>query len=160
MRQIIWLCLVVFICVTMPASAQIYRWVDENGATVFSDTPPADATEFNAYDDFRHTTVTGTPQPVERKPQPAVTEEEPQQSPRGKNQVELYVTSWCPYCEKAIGFFKSKNIRVAVYDIEKDREARKRKEELDNSRGVPFAVVNGTRIHGYNVSLYTKALKR
>ena len=76
-----------------------------------------------------------------------------------KNQVDLYVTSWCPYCKQAIQYFQSKGVKAKVYDIEKNKNAAARKDKLDNKKGVPFAVVNGTRIHGYAPNLYGKALK-
>ncbi len=76
-----------------------------------------------------------------------------------QNQVELYVTSWCPYCKKARQFFESKGIAYKVYDIEKDSKAAARKRKLDSKKGVPFAIVNGTAIHGYSAERYAGALK-
>ncbi len=72
--------------------------------------------------------------------------------------VELYVTSWCPYCKNAEEFFRSRGIATTIYDIEKDAKAASRKRKLDNREGVPFAVVNGWKIHGYSPEQYTDAL--
>jgi glutaredoxin len=77
---------------------------------------------------------------------------------QGNSQVELYVTSWCPYCRKAIDFFRSKGIYYVVYDVERDESAARRKKELDPRNGVPFAVVNGVKIHGYSPEAYQKVL--
>ncbi len=77
----------------------------------------------------------------------------------GSDQVELYVTSWCPYCRQAIDFFRSRGINPVVYDIERDDNAARRKKELDPSKGVPFAVINGVKIHGFSDYAYLKALK-
>jgi len=74
--------------------------------------------------------------------------------------VELYVTSWCPYCKNAKDFFYSKGIPVTVYDIEKDKKAAARKKKLDTRSGVPFGVVNGVKIHGYSPEQYTEALNK
>ena len=74
------------------------------------------------------------------------------------DQVELYVTSWCPYCRQAIDFFKSRGINYVVYDIERDDNAARRKRGLDHRRGVPFAVINGIKIHGFSEEAYLKAL--
>ena len=74
------------------------------------------------------------------------------------DQVELYVTSWCPYCRQAIDFFRSRGINYAVYDIERDDNAARRKKELDPRKGVPFAVINGIKIHGFSEKAYLKAL--
>jgi glutaredoxin len=72
--------------------------------------------------------------------------------------VELYVTSWCPYCRQAIDFFRSRGINYVVYDIEQDDNAARRKKELDPRKGVPFAVINGVKIHGFSEEAYLKAL--
>jgi glutaredoxin len=75
-------------------------------------------------------------------------------------QVELYVTSWCPYCKQAENFFRSQGIPYTAYDIEKDSSAARRKEQLDSSRGVPFAIINGQMIRGYSAEAYREALKK
>jgi glutaredoxin len=72
--------------------------------------------------------------------------------------VELFVTSWCPYCKKAINFFRSHDIPYVVYDIEKDPVAARRKRELDPSPGVPFALINGHKVRGYSEEAYSRAL--
>ena len=72
--------------------------------------------------------------------------------------VELYTTSCCPWCKKAKAFFRSRGIAFIEYDIEKDKEAARRKMQIDRQQGVPFAVINGEGIHGYNVRAYKDAL--
>jgi glutaredoxin len=76
------------------------------------------------------------------------------------NRVELYVTSWCPYCRQATDFFRSRGIRYVLYDIERDHSAARRKKELDPRKGVPFAVINGAKIHGFSEKAYLKALNQ
>jgi len=73
--------------------------------------------------------------------------------------VELYITSWCPYCQKARDFFRAKGIPFTEYDIEKDKEAAIRKRHLDNRNGVPFVVIDGRGIHGYSEAAYEAVLK-
>ena len=72
--------------------------------------------------------------------------------------VELYITTWCPYCQKAMKFFESRGISFTAYDIEKDQDAARRKNQLDSRRGVPFALINGIPIHGYSEQAYLRAL--
>lgn len=72
--------------------------------------------------------------------------------------VELYTTSWCPYCKDARKFFLSRGISFSEYDIEKDEEAARRKNELDNSRGVPFAIICGQPVRGFSTVAYERAL--
>lgn len=79
-------------------------------------------------------------------------------SPSKSHQVELYITSWCPYCKKAVNFFQSRGITFAAYDIEKDENAARRKKQLDSRNGVPLAVIDGQKIHGYSDESYMRAL--
>lgn len=73
--------------------------------------------------------------------------------------VELYTTSWCPYCQKARDFFRSRGIAFKEYDIEKDKEAALRKRQLDTRNGVPFVLIDGRGIHGYSEAAYEAVLK-
>ncbi|MGC1403849.1 MAG: glutaredoxin domain-containing protein [Thermodesulfobacteriota bacterium] len=72
--------------------------------------------------------------------------------------VEIYVTDWCPYCAQAIKFLQANQIQYVAYDIEKDSQAAKRYRELSGRRGVPFAIINGKKIHGFSAQTYSKAL--
>lgn len=87
-------------------------------------------------------------------------------SPANKNQavaphVDLYITSWCPYCKKAIMFMHKNNIAFNAYDIEQDFNAAARKEKLaPDYSGVPLAVVNGITIRGFSESKYREALEK
>lgn len=74
------------------------------------------------------------------------------------NNIELYVTSWCHYSQKAIAFLESKRVPFEVYDIEKDAAAASRKNQMTTKKGVPFAVIYGQKIHGFSEASYQKAL--
>lgn len=143
---------------TLPALADIYKWVDENGTVHFSDTPPATEGEVE--------TVDAEPAYV-----PDETEEVEPESEQGEsgstdsgvslaklNTVDLYVTNWCPYCRKAEDYFRARGIEFTAYNVDTDREARQRKFEMSGRSGVPFAVVNGVRIRGFDPAGYQKAL--
>ena len=71
--------------------------------------------------------------------------------------VELFVTSWCPYCAKAKDYFKAKGIAFTVHDIEKDQAAARRFQQY-GKQGVPLVLINGTVIAGYSIAEYEKAL--
>lgn len=73
--------------------------------------------------------------------------------------VEVYGTKWCPYCQAAVKFFRSRGVPVVEYDVETDQAAAKRKETLDPKPGVPYTVIDGHGIHGYSAPLYEKLLK-
>lgn len=134
---IVGICIVFFqFCFMTFAEAKLYTWVDRNGVTRRTYYPPP-------------------PEQVMKKgsKKPTV------QRSIARNNVELYVTSWCPYCKKAITYFKERGISITVYDIEKDPDAAARKKEMDTSGGgVPFAVINGYYVSGYSPSYYERVL--
>lgn len=121
------------------ASAKLYTWTDRNGIVRRTYYPPPP-------DQVRQNTAPEAAPAVQRQVR--------------SNQVELYVTSWCPYCKKAIQYFQDRGITFTVYDIEKDPAAAKRKQSLDGRGGVPFAVINGTAVHGYAPEQYAEALQK
>lgn len=138
-KKLLLLCCFTFIAqgFVAPASyAKLYTWTDRSGKirrTYYP--PPANQVQKKRV--------------VKRTTTHAVT----------RNSVELYTTSWCPYCKKAIHYFQSKGIAYTVYDIEADKQAAARKKKLDGRGGVPFAVINGKKIHGFSANAYEAALQ-
>jgi len=72
--------------------------------------------------------------------------------------VELFVTSWCPYCKRAESFFRREGVKFNKFDVEKDPKARARFQKLNPSGGVPVALINGRKIKGYSEDAYLRAL--
>ena len=160
--------LVVLIFSVGTSSAEIYKWVDDNGVMHFSDTQPGHISDWEEEETSASSNQTlqnsgsqkvkldtdtiseildqlkGDEEETENKQQPT---------------VELYVTSWCPWCKKAKSFFSSGGIAFTEYNIEKDQEAARRMRSLTKSRGVPFAVINGRHIQGYSEADYSQALQ-
>ncbi len=82
----------------------------------------------------------------------------PDYSKRHEEQVVMYATDWCPYCEKAREFMKDNGIAYHEYDIEKSREGREQYDSLGGN-GVPLMVVNGNVIHGFSAGRIRKHLR-
>lgn len=142
------------------ASADFYKWEDEEGNIHITDYPPpkkaakkvkVHATDSNA----------APPRPAPAK-EPAPPTPSPGTPPvaetRATHEVILYTTSWCPYCRQAKAFFESRGIPYTEYDIEKDPEAAARQKQIGG--GVPFAIVNGEYISGYAPGAYDAALRK
>jgi glutaredoxin len=151
------------------AEAKMYKWVDENGVTHFTDTPPPDEVAEDSVSTMP--TVTYTPPPetsagssrseavrqkIDRiRPTPRAT------SRRGRTpKVEMYSTSWCGYCKKAKAFFQGQGVSVAEYDVEKDKAAAIRMKRLGGGKSVPFVVIGDAKIQGYSEAAYLQALGR
>ena len=78
-----------------------------------------------------------------------MSESAPSQRERFNGTVELYVTSWCGYCKKALSYVKSQNINYVAYDIENDSAALKRYREL-GGHGVPLIIIGKHKMSGYS----------
>ncbi len=123
---------------TLPVQAEIDEWFGTDEVPL-SSSEPANPVSGENRNDLK-----------------AKTDDQNQAAP----QVDLYVTSWCPYCKKAIAFLHKNNIAFNEYDIEEDLDAAKRKETLaPDYAGIPLAVINGIIIPGFNEGRYQKALK-
>lgn len=72
--------------------------------------------------------------------------------------VEIFITDWCRYCTQAVEFLRQNNVPYVAYDIEKDKSAARRKEQLSGRRGVPFAIINGKKIQGFSEEAYSRLL--
>ncbi len=64
--------------------------------------------------------------------------------------VILYATDWCGYCEKTRQFLDENHIQYIEYNIEKSAEARQQHAAL-NAKGVPVLDIKGTIIYGYDM---------
>ena len=82
------------------------------------------------------------------------------QSNSSKTKVEIYTTSWCPYCKKAKEYLVKKGVAYLDHDIERDKDALRRRDELASDGGVPVAVINGKVIVGFIKEEYDAALEK
>ena len=73
------------------------------------------------------------------------------------NEVILYATEWCGYCQKTRELFKENNISFVEYDIEKSERRRKEHKRL-GGRGIPLLKINGKIIHGYQPQMILASL--
>ena len=97
--------------------------------------------------------------PEEYRDQVKATETSPARPRRAEPRVEIFVTSWCGYCQKLEKFLKSKRIQYSRYDIEKSTSARQRYQKLGGT-GVPVVKVGSHVIRGYDTDAILKHLKR
>ena len=157
-------CFGVFVMATV-ANAQTYQWVDDHGVVHLSDSPAPQGTKalvkIESHANFKPKPPSNLPS-TQNTPNSesgnAPTEAAEERTEPQNITVELYTTSWCPYCKDARNFFRSRGISFSEYDIEKDEEAARRKNELDGGRGVPFAVICDQKIRGFSTTAYERAL--
>jgi len=169
------------VLVSGTSSAQMYKWVDENGVVHFSDSPTQSASEAGVKEKVSSPKPTPEeevsspgPNPEDNSPPATQTrtitldpdffkpldEGRPDRVSVNAPAVEIYETSWCGYCKKAKKFFRSRGIKFKAYDIEKDEGAARRMMTLTKRRAVPLVVINGHTIQGYSEQAYKQALRK
>ena len=121
---------------------EVYKWVDEQGKTHFSDQKP-DEHDVEKLE-FQINTYTN------------VTFEDAFYD-SGKK-VVMYSTHWCGYCKKARKYFKRNKIPYTEYDIEKNNKARKRYNKM-GARGVPVIIVGKKQMNGFTVKGFERIYK-
>lgn len=72
--------------------------------------------------------------------------------------VEIFTAPWCGYCKKAIAYLELNKVSYEEYDVTTNPTAALRQKMLGGSGGVPFAVINGEVIPGWNKQAYARAL--
>lgn len=65
--------------------------------------------------------------------------------------VEIYTTSYCPFCTRAKGLLKAKGVAFNEIDVTDDEALREKMVELSGGRRtVPEIFINGRIIGGYD----------
>jgi glutaredoxin len=136
--------LLILFCALVPAlaAAGVYKWVDKDGKTQFSDQPPPDV----AAEEVKIRSYTG---PVE------VTAEG---EDHGARSVTLLTTVWCGVCKRAKKFLDEKGIAYTEYDVEKNTFGKAEYKRL-NGKGVPIIQVGNQRMNGFSAGRLEKMLK-
>lgn len=149
----------------LPSHAETYKWVDKDGVVHFQDSPPAGGQSSTVMPEVpagarpedvpRVEGAADNAAPAAPKAPAARKQVKLRQNPK----VEVYGTSWCPYCKMAKDFLRSRGIAFTEYDIEKDLDALRRKKEIDPDGGVPTTVIDGQVLRGFSAEAYEKALE-
>ena len=126
---------IILLLLSVPVNAAIYKWVDAQGKSHFSDKKP----------------VSGQAQTLKLKVNTYTSVSVGKSSADVGKQVIMYSTSWCGYCKKARQYFAEHNIRYTDYDIEKNPTAQQAYKKLGMT-GVPVILVGDNRMNGFSVS--------
>ena len=62
--------------------------------------------------------------------------------------VQIYLTGWCPYCNRARGLLESKGAEFEEIDIEARPEARAEMTSRSGRRTVPQIFIGATHVGG------------
>ena len=136
--------------------AEMYQWIAEDGSITFKDTPPPVSkkrTKVKIYHDSHF----AAPAPQQETPTPSrsslkTAQQAPNPQPvkqRFSGTVEIFVTDWCGYCKQAEAYMRNNNIAYVAYNIENDKAAHQRYQEL-GGRGVPLLLIGQHRMTGFS----------
>ena len=142
------------------AGAEMYQWIDDNGAVTFKDTPPPPAKKgarkVKVYRESDFDPAPPVPAaPAGRNDRKGVTAAASSPAPptparaRFSGTVEMYETDWCGYCKQARNYMTSRGIPFVAYNIEQDSAAKRRHKEL-GGRGVPLIIIGTNRMSGFS----------
>ena len=113
------------------ARAELYRWVDENGAVTYQDQPPPEEV----------TTASMVKLPSFGR-----------SGKKRKPPVLLYRTPDCAPCDYAEQFLKRKKVAVKAIDVSTDLDNQKALKEKAGNLSVPTLVLAGKVIKGFTPS--------
>ncbi len=126
------------------ACAEIYKWVDEQGNSHFTDKPPANKKTVEIK--LQINTYTA----VQIKPL--------EQRLGRKDKVVIYSTAWCGICKQAKKYFRDNDIAFMAYDVEKSRIGKRDYKSL-RGKAVPIIIVGNKRMNGFTPSKFEKVYK-
>lgn len=148
--------------VSGPLLAEIYKWVDDQGRTRYSDKAPpqtAARTRVETIDTGGPVnTVEGQDVSVAEFLSKAEAAEKKRAAARTKR-VVMYSTVWCGVCKKARRYFRANDIPFKEFDVETSERGRKDYARL-NGRGVPIVLVGKYRMDGFNPGRFQQVYRQ
>lgn len=134
-------------------SADIYRWVDQQGRSHFSDRPP------NTVQSEPVTVKINTYSSPSYSPDILSFDDEQKPFPQSSHKVTIYSTSWCGVCQKAKAYFKSHYISYTEYDVETTARGKADFQQMQG-KGVPIILVGNRRLNGFTPQLFENLYKQ
>jgi glutaredoxin len=149
-EKIIFFVFLVFVfCGT--ANADFYTWEDESGVAHITDYPPP-AKSGKKVQIYKSDSDTS----------PEMSSAEAKDRSKGSKKeadIVLYTKNTCDECDKAREFLKSKKVLFTEYNIDSNKEAAKKRKEIDDSTDCPFAIINRNQVYGFSANVYDRALR-
>jgi glutaredoxin len=165
MKIFIIIVLAMHLAVNSSVAGEMYQWIAEDGSITFKDTPPPASKKRKKLKVYTDADFVPSPKPLPagsgstRHPEAGTSL--PKVSTTKKERfigdIEMYVTDWCPTCKMAEKYIASKNYPFVKYDVEKDKNANRRYQEL-GGHGVPLILVGSKRMSGFSAQLLEQYL--
>ncbi len=125
------------------AFCQIYKWVDNDGNTHFSSTPPSDGKAETVQPKITNTySSTNLPESSNTSTRKTM-----------RKMVVMYSAVWCGVCKKAKNYFREKQIPFNEYDIDTSKKGKRDYKRLRGT-GVPIILVGKQRMNGFSAGRF------
>lgn len=133
------------------ANADLYTWEDERGSVHITDYPPPPKAgkKIQVYKSGFDSAATVGVEDAQSK----VKEE------KKEADIILFTKNECDDCDKARNFLTGKKAPFTEYNIDKSREAARKRKEADDSTDSPYAIIYRNQIYGFSEAVYNKALR-
>jgi glutaredoxin-like YruB-family protein len=73
-------------------------------------------------------------------------------------EVKIYTTPTCSYCQQAKAFFKEKNVEYTEYDVSQDAQKQQEMIERTGQMGVPVIQIGDEYIIGFDKNKISQLL--
>lgn len=134
------------LCVaTFAASAQVYRWTDENGRVHITDTPPPASA--------KNVRKSGEGPAQEASPAEPFT----LQQARKNFPIKLYTTPGCDACAEARKLLNARGLPFSEISVTEDAQMQELK-KVAGSASVPAMLVGSSVQRGFEAGLYERTL--
>jgi glutaredoxin len=123
---------------------QIYKWVDADGKTHFSSSPPQQGKVETVQPKINTYTSPDLPASDNTTAKPIN---------KIKKKVVMYSAIWCGVCKKAKSYFRANKIQFTEYDIDTSAKGKRDYKRLKRS-GVPIILVGKQRMDGFSAARF------
>jgi glutaredoxin 3 len=72
--------------------------------------------------------------------------------------IIVYSAEWCPWCHKAIDFFKASKLPFEVRDVGVNQKYAAEVQQVSGQTGIPVIIIDKDVIIGFNQPAIKKAL--
>jgi len=131
------------------ASAEIHKWVDEDGLVHYSDRKPGNEAVAEVELEIEANTYQGVSYGMS-------TIETKKVAPRAR--VVMLSASWCGICKTAKAYFRRNGVRFTEFDIEKSARGRKLYQQL-GATSVPVILVGDKRMNGFTEAGFERLVR-
>jgi len=150
-----WVLVLSIILFSLPASAEIYKWVDSEGVVHYS----GQASQNAKSEDVTNRVQSSGNFVSEPPPDPSSkSTSNDKNGTTDSNSVIVFTNLGCSTCKQVKAFLNARGIAYQEYDVSKDAEGKKRYTEL-GGKSYPFIVVGEQHMNGFDEKGLEKILK-